>query len=294
MKSWKSHLALFLANFLYGINYVIAKGIMPDFISPEALVFLRIIPTTILFWIIGIWCYEPIKNKKDFATLLYAAFFGVFLNQYLFIAGLNKSAPIDASIIMTTNPILVLLAAALMLGEKISAIRLGGIILGAIGALLIVAGKGFVGFEHQHLNGDLLILANSVSFAIYMVFARPLMQNYNAVTVLKWIFLFGSILYFPFGFQEFTTIHWHSMSPRIILAILFIVLATTFLTYLLINYALIRLKSTTVSIYIYVQPVIAAVTAILIGMDRLTWLNITASILVFSGVYMVSVVNAKK
>jgi drug/metabolite transporter (DMT)-like permease len=293
MNNWKSHTALLLANFLYGINYVVAKGIMPIYLSPMALVFLRIIPSTILFWLVSLGIKNEGFSKKEYLYLIAAGFFGVFLNQYLFIGGLNLSSPIDAAIIMTTNPIMVLVVAAIVLHERISTMRIGGIIVGAAGALLLVISKGFMGFKSQHMTGDILVFINSVSFAFYMVFAKPLMIKHNAVHVLKWTFLFGAIMYFPFGLNPFKNITWNIMPIHIIFAIIFVVFITTFLTYLLINYALKNLKSTTVSIYIYIQPVIAAITAILVGSDKLSLVNITASLLVFAGVYMVSLVNTK-
>jgi len=291
---WKSHLALFSANFLYGLNYVIVKGIIPEYITPEALVFLRIIPTTILFWFAGIFVNQKISDSKDYWNILFSGFFGVFINNYLFIKGLNYSSPIDASIIMTTNPILVMIVAAIVLSERMSAIKIGGIIIGIVGALMLIAGKGFMGFKGQYLSGDLMLLANSVSFAVYFAFARPLMRKYDAVVVLKWIFLVGAIFYFPVGFGKLFSTHWNVMPGKIIFSISYVVVFTTFLTYFLINYSLKYLKSTTVSIYIYIQPIVAAIVAIITGMDRISILNISASLLVFLGVYLVSIVNHKK
>jgi drug/metabolite transporter (DMT)-like permease len=261
---------------------------MPVYISPIALTFLRIMPVTILFWIVGLMKKDKITDKKDFKNLFFAAIFGVFLNMFLFIKGLNFSTPIDAAIIMTTNPILVLIVAAIVLHERISFLKIIGIIAGLMGALLLVGGKGILGFNQNTISGDLMLLANSVSFAIYLAIARPLMQKYDSITVLKWVFLFGSIMFFPVGFSEFKTIQWHAMNSFVVITLIYIIFVTTFLTYLLINYSLKFLKTTTVSIYIYIQPVIAAVVAVLIGMDKFTVLNITASSLVFTGVYMVS------
>jgi len=292
--TWKSHLALFLANFLYGINYVVAKGVMPVYITPVALTFLRIMPATILFWIAGLMVKHNKIEPKDYLNLFLAGIFGVFLNQFMFIKGLSLSGPINAAIIMTTNPIIVLLVSAFVLREKLSKLKLIGIFVGAVGALILVVGKGFSGFSQQSIAGDLLLLGNSISFAVYMIFAKPLMRKYDAFFVLKWIFLFGAILYFPFGINEFILVKWNVMPPHILFSLVYVVLGTTFLTYLLINYALKRLKPTTVSIYVYIQPVIACITAIAIGVDALTVLNILASLLVFSGVFLVSKVNSKK
>lgn len=285
----KAHIALFLANLFYGINYVIAKGIMPQYIEPEALVFLRIIPSAILFWALGLLIKQEIQDKPDYKNLFIAAFFGVFLNQFLFIKGLSFSSPIDASIIMTSNPILVLVVASIVLKERITTLKIIGIIAGACGALLLVGGNGFGEFKGEYLWGNILLLINSVSFAAYMVYAKPLMQKYDPVYVLKWTFLFGAILYIPFGFDNFMEVNWSTMPIKVILALAYIVLITTISTYFLVNYGLKHLKSTTVSIYIYVQPVVSALTAIVAGVDTLSWLNISASLLVFSGVYLVSV-----
>ena len=290
-KQIRPHLALLLANVLYGINYVIAKGVMPTYITPYALTLLRILPATILFWIVGYWVKQEVTNKKDYINLFFAGLLGVFLNQFMFISGLNLSTPINAAIMMTTNPIMVMVVAAIVLKDKISVLKVIGIILGAAGAIILIAGTGFKGFGHAHLTGDLLLLGNSISFALYMAFARPLMQKYHAFVVLKWMFLFGAILYFPIGITPLLSTHWNLIPLKGILALIYIVIGTTFMTYLLINYALKHLKSTTVSIYIYTQPVVAAVTASITGADKLTLLNITASILVFVGVYMVSHVN---
>jgi drug/metabolite transporter (DMT)-like permease len=287
-KNLKPHIALFLANFFYGLNYVIVKSVMPVYISPIALTFLRIMPVTILFWIIGSFKKNKITDKKDFKNLFFAAIFGVFLNMFLFIKGLNFSTPIDAAIIMTTNPILVLVVAAIFLHERISLLKIIGIVVGAAGALLLVGGKGIIGFNKDTISGDLMLLANSVSFAIYIALARPLMQKYDSITVLKWVFLFGSIMFFPVGFTEFKNVQWHAMNGFVFLTLAYIIFVTTFLTYLLINFSMKFLKSTTVSIYIYIQPVIAAAFAVLIGMDKFTVLNISASSLVFTGVYLVS------
>jgi drug/metabolite transporter (DMT)-like permease len=286
--NYKSHLALILANFFYGINYIIVKSIMPEFISPVALTFLRIIPTSILFLIIGFTLKAKITDKKDVKYLFLAGLFGVFLSQFLFLKGLNYSSPIDASILVTTTPILVLIVSIFVVNEKITSTKIIGILAGAMGAILLIGGKGLIRFDRQNLFGDLLLIFNSVTFAIYLAFARSLMLKYNTIAVLKWVFLFGAVLFFPFGIREFLEIQWKVMSFHVIAGILYIILITTFLTYFLMNFALKKLRSTVVSIYLYTQPVIAAITAIIFGVDKPTLINMSACSLVFVGVYLVS------
>jgi drug/metabolite transporter (DMT)-like permease len=286
--NYKSHLALIMANFFYGINYIIVKSIMPEFLSPVALTFLRIIPSSILFLVVGLTLKEKITDKKDFKYLFLAGVFGVFLSQFLFVKGLNYSSPIDASILITTTPILVLIVSVFAVKERVTATKITGILAGAFGAILLVGGKGIIEFNRQNLFGDLLLLLNSVAFAIYLAFARSLMLKYNTIVVLKWVFLFGAILYFPFGIREFLEIQWKVMPIHVIVGLLYIILITTFLNYFLMNFALKKLRSTVVSIYLYTQPVIAAVTSIIFGVDKPTLISMSSCALVFIGVYLVS------
>jgi drug/metabolite transporter (DMT)-like permease len=286
--NWKAHLALILTNFFYGINYIIVKSVMPDYVSPVALTFLRIVPSSVLFILAGLMVKEKITDKRDFKYLFLAGFLGVFLSQFLFIKGLNYSSPIDASILVTTTPILVMIVSVFAVKEKISTIKIIGILTGASGALLLVGGKGLIEFNRQNLFGDMLLLFNSVAFAIYLAVARPLMIKYNTIVVMKWVFVFGAILYIPFGIHGFIDIQWSKMPLKVVAGISYIILIATFLNYFLMNAALKKLRSTVVSIYLYTQPVIASITAIVFGVDKPTLINMSACSLVFVGVYLVS------
>ncbi|HOT13791.1 MAG TPA: EamA family transporter [Bacteroidales bacterium] len=286
---FKAHLALFAGNFLYGVNYVIAKKTM-GYISPEAVIFLRILPSTMLFWAIAFITRNSMVNgRPEYKNLFIAGLLGVFLNQFLFIKGLSLSSPIDSAIIITSNPVFVLVMAALILKEKVTKLKVSGIIIGASGALLLAGSKGLVAYNPEHLTGDILLLVNSASFAIYMMYAKPLMQKYDSVFVLKWTFLFGSLLYLPFGIKPMLAVQWSQLPMSIYAALFYIVICTTVLTYFLINYGIRHLSPTTVSIYIYIQPVVSVVMAFLTGTDTLNWINISAGLLVCFGVYLVSI-----
>lgn len=261
---------------------------MPNSFTPTALTFYRIIPSAILFWIFCSLVSKQVVERKDYFRLAMSALLGVFLNQFLFIQGLNLTTPIDSAIIITSNPVLVLLLSALILKEKISTLKITGIAVGATGALILIVSKGFMGFGKEHLLGNILIFINSFSFAAYLAVTKPLMEKYDAFTVLKWIFLFGAIFYFPVGIHSALNVHWSTFYFKTYASLIYVIVATTFLTYLLINYGLKYLKSTTVSIYIYTQPIVAATTAVIFGADELTFINISASLLVFMGVYLVS------
>lgn len=283
----KPHLALLGANIIYGLNYTIAKDVMPEFISPFGFIFCRVAGALLLFWAIFAFRFEKIA-KKDLLLLAICGFFGVAGNQLMFFYGLNITTPINAGIIMTSNPILVLIASAIILKNKITLTKVGGIALGIIGALLLLLFKNDFSFGSETLVGDLFIFLNAMSYGIYLVVAVPLMRKYKPLTVITWVFTFGLIYVFPFGVTEFTQIEWSAFSSTIWLEFAFVIICTTFFAYLLNIYGLKKLNPSTVSTYIYLQPLLAAGFAIWSGKDSLDGIKIIAAMLIFSGVYLVS------
>ena len=291
--NFKAHAAILGANLIYGVNYTIAKDIMPDFITPFALVFCRVIGALALFWIIHLFNYEKVE-KKDFLLLIACGIFGVFANQLMFLYGLDNTTPINAGIIMTSNPILVLIASAIILKNRITLTKIGGIALGIGGALLLLLFKKDFSFGSDTMKGDLFIFLNAVSYGIYLVIAVPLMKKYRPITVIKWIFTFGFIFVFPFGIEQFTEIEWNTFTSKIWLEVGFVIIATTFFAYLLNMYGLKKLNPSVVSTYIYLQPLLAAIFAIWAGKDSLDWIKIVAALFIFGGVYMVSKTKSQK
>jgi drug/metabolite transporter (DMT)-like permease len=289
----KAHIAILGANVIYGVNYTIAKDIMPNFVTPFGLVFCRVIGALTLFWIVHLFNYEKVE-KKDFLLLAACGVFGVFANQLMFLYGLDNTTPINAGIIMTSNPILVLVTSAIILKNKITLRKVGGIALGIFGALLLLLFKKDFSFGSETIRGDIFIFLNAMSYGIYLVLAVPLMRKYEPITVIKWVFTFGFILVFPFGIGEFTQIEWSSFTTKIWLEVGFVVIATTFFAYLLNIYGLKKLNPSTVSTYIYLQPLLASIFAIWAGKDSLDWIKIVAAVFIFSGVYMVSKTKSLK
>ena len=283
-----AHVAIFGANLIYGINYTIAKGIMPDYMTPMALVFIRILGATLLFWLISFFSVKERIKGKDLGRLIIAAIFGVFLKHMLFLKGLNYTSPINASIIMTINPMLVLIISAVLIKERITLLKALGIIIGAIGAIILITRGGQVDFSSEYFSGNIMIFLNSSSYGLYLVIVAPLMKKYHPITVMKYVFLTGLILIIPIGGKQFIQTSWHIMPVETIISILYVVVFTTVLAYLLNIYGLKIVKPTTVSIYIYSQPAIASFVAILLGKDSLTLLKIVSTILIFIGVYLVS------
>jgi drug/metabolite transporter (DMT)-like permease len=284
----KAHLAIFMANVFYGINYSVAKEIMPVYIHSYGLTIVRILGAATMFWIFTSFGEQEKIDKKDRLRLLLAGLLGVALNQVLFLTGLNLSTPIDASLIMTTIPMWVLVVAAFMMQEHITPAKIGGIIAGFAGASLLILGNGKIDFGSDNMLGNLMLLTNSFSYAIYLVIAKPLLQKYKPFTVMKWVFTAGLVYITPVGFNQFIDIDWSAMPWWIVIAVIYVVVFTTFFAYLFNIYGLRHVKPSTVSIYIYSQPLIAGIVAIILGKDSLTAIKIIAGVLVFAGVYLVS------
>ena len=289
-----AHLALFGANLIYGINYTLAKDVMPDFIQPLGFIFLRVSGAVLLFWFCyRLFFYEKVA-KSDLFKLALCGLFGVAINQMLFFEGLNLTTPINAAVIMVTNPILVLIIGAFLAAEVITKRKMLGITLGATGAISLITYGGAVELNSNHLWGNIMVLINAASYGVYLVLVKPLMQKYKPITVISWVFLFGFFLIFPFGWGQFQAIEWSIMPTGILWKAAFVVVCTTFMAYLLNIYGLKSLNPSTVSTYIYLQPVLASMVAIFTNSDSLSLIKLGAALVISSGVYLVSVKPKKK
>lgn len=290
----KAHLALLAANVIYGANYLIAKGIMPQKIGPSAFVFIRIFCATILFWIIKMFIKEKIE-KKDFKLLFLCGILGVATNQLLFFNGLNLTSPIDASIIITAIPILVLIISVFLLKERLTRTKIAGIVLGSIGAILLITYGNSTNSTSSAI-GNLFIFINALSYSFYLVLVKPLMKKYNPLTIISWVFLFGFFFMFPFGIGELMNTDISSYTGQTYLAILYVVVGTTFLAYLFNIYALKHVRPSVSGSYVYLQP---AVTFIIVSAyaylfadstysKDISPIKIASCLLVFCGVYLIS------
>jgi drug/metabolite transporter (DMT)-like permease len=284
----KSHLALLGTNVIYGLNYVIAKGIMPDYMMPRAIIFLRVSATVLVFWILHFITPKIKVERRDLVKLAICAVFGVAFNQILFFEGLNLSTPINASIIITVIPVVILVFSHFMLKERVTSIKVLGIMLGAAGALIVILSSGSGEFGSSTMLGDFMVFVNSVSWALYLVLIKPLMGKYDSITIMKWIFSFGLILIFPFTFTSFTEASFTTIPFNIWMSISFVVFGATIIAYFLNNYSLRTVSANVNGIYIYLQPLVASIVSILFGKDHLTVIKTIAAILIMSGVYFVT------
>ena len=281
-------LLAFLAALIYGVSFTVAKEVMPVYVQPFGFILLRVLGATILFWAVGLFIKEEKIEVKDYPRLLLGAIFGIALNQLSFFKGLSMTTPINASVIMVCSPIIVLIFSSFLLNEKATKKKLLGIFIGLFGAvMLIIFGKDTVSATNASL-GNLLVLVNASSYALYLILIKNLTKKYHAITLAKWLYLIGLLMVIPFGFSELSMVEWNSMPLPIIYRIGFIIVFTSFMTYMFNLFAIKELKPTTLSIFIYLQPVIASSYALLVGSDSLNFIKIAATVLIFIGVYLVT------
>ena len=282
-------LAALVATTIYGLNHTIAKGLMPTYIKPFGLILLRVLGATILFWLISIWGPKERIDIKDFKRIILSALFGMVINMLMFFKGLSLSTPINSSIIITISPILVFLMSAIFVKEKITLKKYLGISLGFSGALALILFGNEIRQDAPNISlGNLLFVINSISYGIYLIIVKPLTLKYHPLTLMKWLFLTALIINLPITLSEFNEVKWASLPFDAIWKMCFVVVGTTFLTYLLNVFALRELKASTVGVFMYLQPPIAIVFAITMGSDTLNFTKITAGILIFAGVFLVS------
>jgi len=281
--------AAFAATSIFGFNHTIAKELMPDVLSPNALLYCRVVGAAICFWFISLFLANEKIEVKDFKLIIVCAFFGMGLNMITALNGLYNSTPINSAIITTLAPIFIFLISVIIIKEKITSRKYLGVFVGFCGTLtLILLNEKSVSSAPNINMGNYYLFINSISYALYFVLVKPLTKKYTMITIMKWLFLFSIFINMPFGLIEFTEINWVEISGVSLLKISYVVICTTFLVYLLNLYALKNLKASTVGMFIYLQPVIGILFAIYRGADKLTVADATSVLLVFIGVYLVS------
>ncbi len=282
-------LAAIGATSIYGLNHTIAKGVMPNYIGAYGFVMLRVIGAAALFWIISIFGPKEKIDKKDYLRMLICAILGMGVNMLVFFKGLSLSTPINSAVLITTTPIIVLIMSAILIKEKITRRKVFGIFMGLIGAMgLIIFGTEIRQDAPNIPLGNFLILMNSVFYGTYLILAKILISKYHPFTFMKWLFSLGILICLPFGFQEMSEIQWSLLPFDIIWRIAFVIIGTTFFTYLFNIFALTQLKASTLSAFIYVQPILGILFAIAMGKDTLTTIKILAAAMVLFGVYLSS------
>ena len=292
-------LAALGATIIYGLNHTIAKNVMPTYITPFGFILLRVLGAAILFWLVSFFTKPEKIQKKDWPRLIACSFLGMVINMLAFFKGLELSTPVNSSVIITISPIIVFIFSAILLKEKIEFLKTIGIMSGFIGAVILVLYTSKTGINAPNIPlGNVLFIVNSFAYGLYLVLVKPLIEKYNIITLLKWLFLLAVFLNLPVTFNEFVYVKWADLPIKdAVLPMLFVVVGTTFCTYLFNAYALRTLSPSTVSSFIYLQPIVGIVYAVSTKSDTLSLVSVTGMILIFIGIYLVTkkkVISIKK
>jgi drug/metabolite transporter (DMT)-like permease len=291
MSRLTNHVLLFIVAAIYAATFSIAKDVMPEFLGAYGFIVLRIVTATTLFWIVHtLFVREKVKHKKDYLLFAVAGFFGMAANMLMFFKGLETAYPIHGSVLMLAAPVFVLIFQKIIHKTLIRNVQWLGIVVALTGAFFLLAGKNLK-FTEDTLWGDLLILLNAISYSFYLVFVKKLLLRYHFITVAKWSFTAALILVIPVGMSDLLEADFKSFPTYIWWEIAFVLVLTTFVTYLLNAFVIQRATPALVGSYIYLQPLLATAIAVAWGVDEVTVEKVAFSILIFTGVYLI---NKKK
>lgn len=289
-KRYLALIAAFLATSIYGINHTVAKEVMPIYIGSSGFIMLRLLGATLIFWLISLFTPNEKIEKKDFLKILLASILGMCVNMLAFFRGLELSTPINSGIIITLSPVLVLILSYFFLKEKVTLKKIIGILIGFSGAVFLILNSSKTGINAPNIPlGNSFFLLNASAYAGYLIVIKPLTSKYNIFTLMKWLFLIGLVLSTPITFNQFIEVNWTELPWFAIWRMAYVVIGTTFLTYLFNIYALKTLSPTTVGSFIYLQPIITIGFALITGNDVLDTTKLFSCLLVFIGIYLVSI-----
>jgi drug/metabolite transporter (DMT)-like permease len=285
----KAHAAVLATNILFASNFTLIKLITPAVIKPFGLNVVRVAGSILLFWLM--YLLKPSNatiQKKHIPRFLLCAATGIAINQTFFIKGISLTMPIHAALLMLACPIFITFIAAWLLKEAITGIKVLGLIIGIAGSAVLISIKEHASTGSNVLIGDLLVFVNAVSYGFYMVIVRPLMQAYSPIHVMRWVFTLGAIMIVPFGWSQLMEVEWQLWTIPQLTAIIYIVVAGTFLAYLLNIYGINHLGASATGAYIYTQPVFAAIISVVFVGEGITWIKGFAALLIFAGVFLVN------
>lgn len=290
------HIACFVAYAIFGVNIIVCKDLTSSqLISPIALFTLRSVGAGLLFWLISAFMPREKVEWRDQPKIWAASVLGFLLTQLTFLIAIPSITPLDCSITSSMSPIYTMIIAAIVLREPITWQKAGGVILSFAGVIFLLLNSVSAGGATQTTTiGLLLMILNCICFSLYLGMFKPVIARYSVVTFMKWIFLYSTIMSLPLSAKELVTLDYAALPGNIVAELAFLILCSTFITYFLIPVGQKRIRPTLVSMYSYVQPIIATGISIYLGMDTLGWQKVLAAIAVFAGVMVVSRSKAKE
>lgn len=282
-------IAAFFATLIYGLNHTIAKEVMPTYVQPFGFIFLRVSGAAVLFWMIAPFAPKEKIDRSDWWRIIVCAIMGMVINMLAFFKGLQLSTPINSAVLVTITPIIVVVLSALFIKEKITLTKGLGVLLGLIGAVTLILFGAEIRSDAPNIPlGNFLFVVNATFYGSYLILVKKLIEKYHPLVLLKWLFTVAVFVNFPLTFSEVLVIEWAALPLNIIGAIIFVVLGTTFGTYLLNAFALTQLKASTIGAFVYMQPLVGVLFALFAGKDQLTGIKLLAMTLVLLGVYLAS------
>lgn len=276
------------AEFMWGVSEPLGKVILAGGVTPLMLTDCRMVGAAALFWVLSLFTGRERVEGRDLLLMFFASLFGIVLNQGLFLFGLGLTSPVNASIITTSSPIITMVLAAVFLGEPVSRLKVGGVFLGALGALILIAGGGGSGDAEGSPLGDVLVVAAQLSFSCYLVLFKRLTSRYSPVTLMKWMFTYASVCVIPFSYNEWACAGLGDVGSDAWWGVAAFVVGPTFVSYLLLPVGQRFLRPTVTAMYNYVQPIVATLAAVWMGVGGFSVLKGVAVVLVFCGVGMVT------
>ena len=294
----KGHLASFGCYAIFGLNIVFCKDIAnSEVLTPYALFFLRAVGATALFWLVSLFLPKEKIDRNDMLKIVFAAFIGMFIPQMTFLIAITMTTSIDSSILGSLSPIFTMFFAAYFVKEPITWKKTLGVVLSFAGVVMLIMNsmlhKGG-GVEHTAPMGIVLLVINTLCFALYIGAFKPLISRYHVITFMKWMFLYTLIICLPFCMDDTSKListiaeKGNIIPTDVMLETLYVIIFATFVSYFLIPVGQKHIRPTMVSMYSYVQPVLAVIISIGMGIDTMTWTKFLALILVTSGVFIVN------
>lgn len=288
MKNGKAHAAVIAANLLFGINFSAVQYITKGHIGPFGLNVIRVAVSTLLFWLIALISKEPLGIRKiHVGRFVLCAITGIVINQSLFIKGVTLTLSTHASLLILVTPVFISVAAAWVGSEPMTRNKTVGLLSAISGALILALYRSGNEGGRSVVLGDLLIIINAISYAVYFVYVKALIKRYGPMAVIRWIFTFGLIFTLPIGWLQFSAIPWSQFTFKEYSATAFIVIGATFLAYLFNTYSIHRLGASVTGTYIYTQPVFATLIAVLFLNERFNLTKGLAALLIVAGVILV-------
>lgn len=308
--NFKAHCACFAAYAIFGFNIVICKDLTSgQYISPLALFTVRALCAGSVFWLLSLFCGGKTGacdksgdlgvnprvlagvELRDLPKILLASLLGFFVTQLTFLMAIPQVTPMTCSIISSLSPIYTMFIAAVAIKEPISLKKALGVAVSFSGILFLVINSvhpGTSGTVSNSVTGIFLMIANGLAFSLYLGIFKPLIGKYPVVDFMKWIFTFSTLMSLPFSAVELISAKWCSFPPSFWLELSYLVVFATIFSYYLIPYGQKHLRPTLVSMYSYVQPIVATLISIVIGMDVLDWQKVLSAVMVFGGVVLVN------